>query len=48
MKEKSMFTNCGLTLDQAEKIYDSYGIAFICEGDHNEYHIISEGIVKYE
>ena len=47
MKEKSMFTNCGLTLEQAEQIYGNYGIAFICEGDHNEYHIISEGNINH-
>lgn len=43
MKEKSMFTNCGLTLAQVEKIYNDYGIIFVCEGDSLEYYIESEG-----
>lgn len=43
MKELSMFKNCGLTLEQAERIYGRYGIAFICEGDNNEYYFESEG-----
>ena len=45
---ESVFKECGLTLEQAERIYGNYGIAFICEGDHNEYHIISEGVISYE
>ena len=42
MKEKSMFTNCGLTLAQVENIYNKYGIIFVCEGDNLEYYIESE------
>ena len=38
-----MFTNCGLTLAQVEKIYNDYGIIFVCEGDSLEYYIESEG-----
>ena len=47
MKELSMFGKCGLTLEQVERIYNNYKIAFICEGDFKEYHIESEGAEWY-
>ena len=42
MKEYSMFSQCGLTLEQVQRIYNNYGICFICEGDLSEYHIAVE------
>lgn len=43
MKELSMFEQCGLTLEQVERFYNNYKIAFVFHGDFNEYHIESEG-----
>lgn len=42
MKELSMFMQCGLTLEQVERIYNNYGICFVFHGDMNEYHIESD------
>ena len=42
-----MFGKCGLTLEQVERIYNNYKIAFICEGDFKEYHIESEEVEWY-
>lgn len=42
MKEYSMFSQWSMTVGQAERIYENYNIAFICEGDLNEYHIENE------
>lgn len=42
MKELSMFGHCGLTLEQVERIYNNYKIAFVFHGDFNEYHVEPE------
>ena len=47
MNELSVFARCGLTLEQVERFYNNYGIAFIFHGDFNEYHIESEGAEWY-
>ena len=39
MKLVSTFSQWSMSVDQAQRIYENYNIAFICEGDMNEYYI---------
>lgn len=39
MKEFSMFSQWSMSVEQAQRIYENYNIAFICEGDMSEYYI---------
>ena len=42
MKELSTFSQWSMSVGQAERIYENYNIAFVCEGDKNEYFIETE------
>lgn len=42
MKEYSTFSQWSMSVEQAQRIYDNYNIAFVCLGDKNEYYIEME------
>ena len=39
MKLVSTFSQWSMSVDQAQRIYENYNIAFVCIGDGNEYYI---------
>lgn len=39
MKLVSMFSQWSMSVEQAQRIYENYNIAFVCSGDSSEYFI---------
>ena len=42
-----MYRQGKITLEQAQNLFNKYGIAVICEGDLREYHIAVDHVIKY-
>lgn len=42
-----MYRQGKITLEQAQNMFNKYGIAVICEGDFREYHVAVDHVIKY-